>query len=537
MSELVDPVTGIALRPASFRLHGRFKVTAADGTDLTPIAVKEQALLALLVTDPSGERSRAWLQAHLWSARGAKQAGDSLRQALYSIRKRLGPYREALETRGQALRFDPDAFIIDNSDPFRDFLEGMDTHDGQFDDWLTVERSRRDLPFPTPSTSAQTAPCGAIVLEVSGASDGIAAAMETFFVDCVARTLREQVSIDVLTKTPEAPKKGMLIARVWAIQTSEDQMLLRVTAENRDDNRLIWSGYQTINGPGLDCLNDLEVLRSGNELVDAILETIMVKDTGDRTKRDATMLGLLAIRNLFTMDEARVMEADRNLQDAYARDNRAVFLAWRAQLQGIQFVERHAVDQEQLIETGLQLATDAIQMDRCNSVVLAAVANTRLILARDVEGAGMLAQQGTSTNIANPLAWWARSAAAVYADRLDEAYDHARHAQALASHSQHSFWWDLQSALSAAVTGRIEEAITLAERCVALAPNFKPPLRYLIALYATKNELEKASKKVEHLIRLEPDFSPDRLANDPAYPVSLMRQNRLLDRDRVLDLC
>jgi len=371
---------------------------------------------------------------------------------------------------------------------------------------------------------------------VSSESHGIGAAVETFFVDCVARTLREQVSIDVLTKTPEAPKDGMLVARVRAIQTGVDQILLRVTAENRDDHRLIWSGYQTISGSGLGRLDDVEVLRSGNELVDAILETIMVKDTGDRTKRDATMLGLLAVRNLFTMDEARVLEADQNLRDAYARDNRAVFLAWRAQLHGIQFVERHAIDAEELVENGLQLATDAIQMDRCNSVVLAGVANARLILARDVEGAGMLAHQGTSTNIANPLAWWARSAAAVYANNLDEAYAHARHARALAAHSQHSFWWDLQSALSAAVTGRIDEAITLAERCVALAPNFKPPLRYLIALYAAKNELEKASKKVAHLVRLEPDFSPDRLANDPTYPVSLMRQNRLLDRDRVLGL-
>jgi len=71
---LTDPLTGDALRPASFTLHGRFKMTAADGTDLSPVAVKEQALLALLVTEPSGERSRGWLQDRLWSARGAKQA-------------------------------------------------------------------------------------------------------------------------------------------------------------------------------------------------------------------------------------------------------------------------------------------------------------------------------------------------------------------------------------------------------------------------------------------------------------------------------
>jgi len=192
-------------------------------------------------------------------------------------------------------------FVIDNSEPFREFLEGLDAHDPQFDEWLRQERAMRDLPLSAPDTTAHLTPCSGIVLEVSSGSQGIGAAVETFFVDCVARTLREQVSIDVLTKTPEAPKDGMLVARVRAIQTGVDQILLRVTAENRDDHRLIWSGYQTISGPGLGRLDDVEVLRSGNELVDAILETIMVKDTGDRTKRDATMLGLCMAFSLWNV--------------------------------------------------------------------------------------------------------------------------------------------------------------------------------------------------------------------------------------------
>lgn len=76
----------------------------------------------------------------------------------------------------------------------------------------------------------------------------------------------------------------------------------------------------------------------------------------------------------------------------------------------------------------------------------------------------------------------------------------------------------------------------MAERCSALAPNFRPPLRYLIALYAAKGDLEEASRKVQRLMQLEPDFTPERLANDPSYPVSLMRQTKLFNPARLMEL-
>lgn len=520
-----------------FCLSGRFTVCAPTGELLTPKAAKEQALLALLVTSKTGERSRAWLQDKLWSDRAPQQASSSLRQALTGIRRRLGGWKIIFETDHSSVRIRVDMVEILDLPTDGEFLEGIDVRDQEFEDWLSLERSNRQRSIVLPMVSSKRAERRSIALIANGTSNDQLAYIETYLTDIVAHTLQESLHVDVYSAVPSVPIEGLLVARVQALQPDPHTIVLRVRAENNETSQILWSGHETLkNASTMPTHENIDILALGNQLVNALADQLLIVGPLNNQRRDATLLGLSALKSLFTMNEDQVFLADQHLQEAYDLDPRGIFLSWRAQLRGIQLVERHSVDIEEATGTGMRFANEALLDDPNNSMVLATVSNARLILDRDVSGATHLSQQSITENPANPLAWWARSAASLYAGQHEESYGHAQRGFQLAKGSPYRFWWDLQSALAAAVTGRIDEAITMAERCAAFSPTFRPPLRYLIALYTTTGQFEKASRKVQRLMELEPDFSVERLAYDPGYPVSLMRQTKLVNPNDLMQL-
>ncbi|MDB2408068.1 hypothetical protein N9W17_06105, partial [Jannaschia sp.] len=82
----------------SLTLRGRFRIIGSDGSDRTPGARKEGAILALLACTPRRMRTRSWLRSILWSDRSTQQAQTSFRRALSNLRKRLGPDADILDT-------------------------------------------------------------------------------------------------------------------------------------------------------------------------------------------------------------------------------------------------------------------------------------------------------------------------------------------------------------------------------------------------------------------------------------------------------
>lgn len=150
------------------------------------------ALVALVVAAPGGVRSRRKLESLLWGSRGQKQAQDSLRRELSTLRKTLARHDAddllVTETKrvGFAIeRIDVDIFRlgIGPRDPrdslSAEFLEGIDLPDcDEFEDWLREERERvsamatLDLPAPAAPASATEVYGGS----VPGVDDALAAA-------------------------------------------------------------------------------------------------------------------------------------------------------------------------------------------------------------------------------------------------------------------------------------------------------------------------------------------------------------------------
>src|SRR5262245_8595727 len=142
----------------SLTLLGGFQVRLGPEPQTVPTR-KAQALLAYLALHAGQAHSREKLATLLWGNSGDTQARDSLRHALVHLRRALGAGSPpVLLTDGQTVSLDSALVMVDVAGFERalgagaleeavglyqgDLLEGLNTSETPFDDWLRAERAR-----------------------------------------------------------------------------------------------------------------------------------------------------------------------------------------------------------------------------------------------------------------------------------------------------------------------------------------------------------------------------------------------------------
>jgi DNA-binding SARP family transcriptional activator len=143
-------------------LFGPFRAYLSSGRPVELATRKSRALLAYLALHAGRAQSRDKLIALLWSDRAEKQARDSLRQALTTLRRALGSDGVALlRVNSDAIAVEPSAIEVDAltfeqllaggtpEDLERavvlyqgDLLDGIGVRDAAFEDWMYAERER-----------------------------------------------------------------------------------------------------------------------------------------------------------------------------------------------------------------------------------------------------------------------------------------------------------------------------------------------------------------------------------------------------------
>ncbi len=142
-------------------LLGGFQAFAGDQEIEIP-GRKERALLALLAVSVGRAQARDKLAGLLWSDRADKQARDSLKQAVFKLRRSLdGVQPSPLRTDRDALSLEQAVVAVDVAEFEKlirdgtteslaratalyrgDFLDNLDLRDAVFDEWLATERQR-----------------------------------------------------------------------------------------------------------------------------------------------------------------------------------------------------------------------------------------------------------------------------------------------------------------------------------------------------------------------------------------------------------
>jgi TolB-like protein/DNA-binding SARP family transcriptional activator len=160
MATTADPaIEGTAQAALRLRCAGAFAIADGDGNDVTPRSRKGQALFAYLAAHPGEAVTREKLSALLWSDRGEEQARASLRQCLYELKPllegRVSSDAKRLTLQAGTAEWDLDRTAARDAAGDGDallqwlgtdgvLLDGLDGLDACFDDWLRIERARRE---------------------------------------------------------------------------------------------------------------------------------------------------------------------------------------------------------------------------------------------------------------------------------------------------------------------------------------------------------------------------------------------------------
>jgi predicted Zn-dependent protease len=190
-------------------------------------------------------------------------------------------------------------------------------------------------------------------------------------------------------------------------------------------------------------------------------------------------------------------------------------------------VERTVPSLDVVRSEAVELARRALAIDPNNATVVAAAAKVLLNLEGKTEGGLELALRATRMGPTNPLAWESLAVARGHLGQWDQAYAAALRARDFASALPQSYYWDVMCCMVATGAGHYADAVRFGERARDLAPTFKPPLRYLAALYYHAGRIDDAVAQIRALSALEPDFSVETLA-DPGYPAAGLRRTPLI---------
>ncbi|MBL9054202.1 MAG: tetratricopeptide repeat protein, partial [Tabrizicola sp.] len=128
------------------------------------------------------------------------------------------------------------------------------------------------------------------------------------------------------------------------------------------------------------------------------------------------------------------------------------------------------------------------------------------------------------------FAHWARAGALIRMGDNDGALLAARQGARIAARTAHVHWWEALSGLAALRGGDHVSAIAHYEAAHSRAPSFRAAMRHLLFLYLAVGERDKAARVYRALLRVEPDFTLDRIVNEPDYPAVTLRRSGLLDQ-------
>ncbi|MBL9048752.1 MAG: hypothetical protein JNK19_01400 [Tabrizicola sp.] len=528
------------------RLVGVFEIKDDAGRDRTPRGAKARAILAMLCQTPDRRRARRWLEARLWSDRGAEQASGSLRQALMEIRKALGPYADWLQTDRDTVRLsgvtidlehDPDA-AAKALQSGREFLEGIDIIDQAFEEWLREERSRVEGKMGTrrPDLArlpvAQTARLP-FVIRLGGLPQGVGLFAGRALADAIGRLVSEFAHIDLYgsdgtTIPPDLPKEGMVLQVEGAEIQSRVHVL--VSLSSIASGQIIWNQRSVVPVSEADFIGAGDLPPLVFQAADAALSYFPRLPECQEGPRRANALIADALAAMFTYDGESLRAADRMLAEAGSIANSARIYAWRCLVRQIMVVERTERDHKRIEAEIDEYSRKALELSKANPLVLSLVGLARVMIDENPEAGTVLARDAVALSPYNAHAYFAQAAALIRLEDNSAALEAARRGAEIAARTAHVHWFEAMSGLAAVRSGSYAAAIAHFEAAHYRAPNFRVAMRHLVFLYLWAAEPEKAARVYRGLLRAEPDFTLERIMSEPEYPAVTLRRSGLLEK-------
>ena len=500
----------------------------------------------MLCQTPDRRRARRWLEARLWSDRGAEQASGSLRQALMEIRKALGDGSQLLETDRDTVRLsgvttdlerDPQA-AAQKLQSGREFLEGIDIIDQAFEEWLRDERSRveaimgTERPHQARTPVAQTARLP-FVMRLGGPQDGVCAFAGRALADAIGRLLSEFAHIDVYGSggapiPSDLPREGMAL-QVDAAEI-QNRVHVLVSLSSIASGQIIWNQRAAVPMAEADFIGAGDLPPLVFQAADAALSFFPRLPECREGPRRANALIADALTAMFTYDGERLRAADQMLAEAGEIASSARIYAWRCLVRQIMLVERTEHDYLRIEAEIDEYARKALELSKANPLVLSLVGLARVMVDENPDAGTVLARDAVALSPYNAHAYFAQAAALIRLEDNAGALEAARRGAEIAARTAQVHWWEAMSGLAALRSGNYAAAIAHTEAAHYRAPNFRVAMRNLLFLYLWAGEHEKAARIYRGLLRAEPDFTLDRIMYEEGYPAVTLRRSGLLEK-------
>ncbi len=500
----------------------------------------------MLCQTPDRRRARRWLEARLWSDRGPEQASGSLRQALMEIRKALGDEAYRLETDRGTVRLTGVRTDLDQDrdsairalQSGREFLEGIDITDQAFEDWLREERLRVENLLgisrpPQARLSVERPARLPFVIRLGGLAPGIGQFAGRALADAIGRLLTEFAHVDVYGSggtpvPPDLPREGMALHVEGA--EIHDRLHLVLSLYSIASGQTFWNQSAAVP------LAEAEFIETGDlpplvfQAANAALAHFpRLSECRDRPCR-ANALIASAMAEMFTYDGARLRKADQLLAEAAEIACSARIHAWRVLVRQIMHVERTEDDPARLTAEIDEYSRKALERSKANPLVLSLVALARVMIDENPEAGAILARDALVLSPFNAHSHLAHAAALSRVGDHPAAAEAARRGVEIAARTAHVHWWESVAGLVSLRGGAYPAAIAHYEAAHSRAPGFRAVMRHLLFLYLAVGDREKAARVHRSLLRAEPDFTVDRIRNEPDYPAIALRNSGLVER-------
>ncbi|HQU69294.1 MAG TPA: hypothetical protein PLI43_14030 [Albidovulum sp.] len=509
-----------------FRFRGDFAVLTEDERNIAPSGKKAIGVLAMLAESDTMHRSRRWLEDKLWSDRGQAQASGSLRTTLYEIRSSFGPAADVVGSDRNAIWLDRAMVRTDLASPARDreFLEGLDIADPEFNDWLVQKRlqygQENETAEPRPENRGRIAiQCGTPWTATSSRS-----ALSQILDDQVGKIISGFIALSHCTVGERKPD---LVVRTTTETTDEGACIFAQIIEAASGD-IIHSDHCFTNDPGVFLRSQEALGRFCWGIADAALERLTARDAGNSPAALRASFVQGALRDVLSFEAAQMRNSLARLDNAVAHLKSGLFPAMKAWALMSLIMEGFHAEDATMRDQIRSLLRRAIEISPEDGMVAAVSANVYVIMLQDYDRASSLARRALHQNPTNIFALQALSLCRAKEGDFDTAYRLSNCSRVASSLSKFEGMCNLHHALVCINLRRLDEAAEAASRAIQVSPQYRAPRRQLIALKALNEDPAAALGAVTALTRIEPEFELERYLFDSNYPATTLRKNGYL---------
>jgi tetratricopeptide (TPR) repeat protein len=418
----------------------------------------------------------------------------------------------------------------------REFLEGIDIIDQSFEDWLREERARVESALGIRRPDQARIPMAAtarlpFVIRLGGLPPGMGAFAGRALADAIGRLLGEFAHIDVYGAggqpvPPDLPREGMALHIEGA--EIQDRVHVLVSLSSIASGQIIWNQRAAVPVSEADVIGAGDLPPLVYQAADAALSHFPQLEECQNGPRRANALISSALTEMFSYDGDRLLTADRMLVEAGEIASSARIYAWRCLVRQIMYVERTAADHPNLMAEVDEFSRKALELSKANPLVLSLVGLARVMVEQNADAGSILARDAVALSPYNAHAHMAHAVALSRAGDNAHALESARRGAEIAARTAHVHWWEAASGLVAIRCQNYAAAIAHYEAAHYRAPGFRAAMRHLLFLYLWAGEQEKAARVHQALLRIEPDFTLERILHEPGYPAVTLRKSGLL---------